>query len=735
MRITMKQWLVVVGICAALSGCGGDGPTAESTGVSTTPAKTPGRVQFSVPSLSVSEAAGTATVTITRTNGSDGAVTVRVESRDGTAVAGADYTAVNTTVTFVDGDSAPKTIAVTIANDTVVEPDETLYLTLTVQSGGANRGATYELLLTINDDDVAPPTAAPKAVISSSYRQLHIDWTGVVGATSYRVLKSATANAPFVQVGEDLPATARSTDIEIVLMQEDWLNARYRIAACNSGGCTESESLSVAGLSVPLIGYLKPPHRKDDQLFGEAIALSADGNTLVVGAPYEDSGATGVGGNPVDDCDAETPTNCSPDSGAVFIYTRTGSTWSAPVYIKATNVGTTNAFDYFGSSVALSADGNVLAVGAPYEDSSSPGTANEGASSAGAVYVYTRGEDGNWSGPQYLKASNPGEFDYFGTIVALSGDGTVLAVGATGEASSATGIGGIANDDAPWAGAVYVFTRSGSTWSGPVYVKASNTHPYAWFGYSLALNADGTTLAVGATDEDSGATGIGGNQVPDRGVLGPTNCALSSGAVYVYSRNGATWSSTPVYIKAPQAENFSNFGWSLSLSDDGNLLAVTQPWGDNGGAVHSYVRSNGTWSLFASITSPSEDTYTEFGRAVALSRDGNTLAVGASWDSTPTAHIGAETDAPIAYSGNVYVYKRSATEWSAPTYVKAPNPTSDVGFGMQVALSADGLTMVVGAPWEDSAATGLNGDQFNDCDPINGTGSNCASNSGAVYIY
>lgn len=598
MRITMKQWLVVVGICAALSGCGGDGPTAESTGVSTTPAKTPGRVQFSVPSLSVSEAAGTATVTITRTNGSDGAVTVRVESRDGTAVAGADYTAVNTTVTFADGDSTPKTVAVTIANDTVVEPDETLYLTLTVQSGGANRGATYELLLTINDDDVAPPTAAPKAVISSAYRQLHIDWTGVVGATSYRVLKSATANAPFVQVGEDLPATARSTDIEIVLMQEDWLNARYRIAACNSGGCTESESLSVAGLSVPLIGYLKPPHRKDDQLFGEAIALSADGNTLVVGAPYEDSGATGVGGNPVDDCDAETPTNCSPDSGAVFIY-----------------------------------------------------------------------------------------------------------------------------------------TRSGSTWSGPVYVKASNTHPYAWFGYSLALNADGTTLAVGATDEDSGATGIGGNQVPDRGVLGPTNCALSSGAVYVYSRNGATWSSTPVYIKAPQAENFSNFGWSLSLSDDGNLLAVTQPWGDNGGAVHSYVRSNGTWSLFASITSPSEDTYTEFGRAVALSRDGNTLAVGASWDSTPTAHIGAETDAPIAYSGNVYVYKRSATEWSAPTYVKAPNPTSDVGFGMQVALSADGLTMVVGAPWEDSAATGLNGDQFNDCDPINGTGSNCASNSGAVYIY
>jgi hypothetical protein len=731
----MKHWLVAIGICLALSGCGSEGPTAKSTGVDTapgpgSPVRDSSRVQFAAPSISVDESAGSVNIEITRTDRADGAVTVRVQSRDGTAVAGVDYTAVDTTVTFADGDSAPKSVTLTIANDTVDEPDETLYLTLTVQAGDAVRGSTYETLVTIKDDDVSPPTSAPKATLSSVYRHLHIDWTGVTGATSYRVLKSATAGAPFVQVGDDLPATARSTDIEIVLIKEDWLNARYRIAACNSGGCTESDPLSVAGHSMPLIGYLKAGYSGRYQEFGSAIALSADGSVLAVGVPWDGSAATGIGGNPVNGCYGEVPANCSEASGAVYVYTRSGSTWSAPVYIKADNIGTGNGYDEFGASVALSADGTVLAVGAPGESSGSRVAPDETAIEAGAVYVYVRGTDGSWSGPQYLKASNPDAGDRFGSSVALSSDGTVLAVGAPYEDSGTTGVNSVPDNNAFSAGAVYVFARSGASWSDPVYVKASNTHAFDGFGSSVALNSDGSMLAVGAPYEGSPATGVGGSQIVDCGPGMPI-CSWSSGAVYLYSRSGASWLNDPVYIKSPEEMSSAYFGMAIALSEAADILVVGQPYGGNSGMVHSYVRSGNTWSFGASLASPGLD-WAGFGSAVALSRDGHTLAVGAPWDEMTTAHVGAEGDEG-AFAGSVYVYKREDAGWSAPLFVKAPNPQAGDSFGSQVALNGDGSTLVVGAPDEDSAATGLNGDQFEMC--AGASSVNCAEDSGAVYIY
>jgi hypothetical protein len=110
------------------------------------------------------------------------------------------------------------------------------------------------------------------------------------------------------------------------------------------------------------------------------------------------------------------------------------------------------------------------------------------------------------------------------------------------EDSNATGINGNqADDSAPDSGAVYVFTRSGGVWSQQAYVKASNTGPGDSFGFSLALSADGNTLAVGAYLENSNATGIGGNQAD--------NSALDSGAVYVFTRSGGVWSQQ-AYIKA-----------------------------------------------------------------------------------------------------------------------------------------------------------------------------------------
>ncbi len=279
--------------------------------------------------------------------------------------------------------------------------------------------------------------------------------------------------------------------------------------------------------------YIKASNTDENDQFGYSVALSADGNTLAVSAWQEDSNATGV--NPVN---GQTD-NSAGDTGAVYVFSRSGSSWSQQAYIKASN---TDADDWFGWSVALSADGNTLAVGAIFEDSNATsvnpvgGQTDNSANNAGAVYVFTR-SGSSWSQQAYIKASNTDEGDQFGYSVALSADGNTLAVGAWQEDSNATGVnpvGGQADNRAFDAGAVYVFTRSGSSWSQQVYIKASNTDKYDYFSRSVALSADGNTLAVGAIGEASNATDV--NPVGGQA----DNSAGNAGAVYVFVPDDVT---------------------------------------------------------------------------------------------------------------------------------------------------------------------------------------------------
>jgi hypothetical protein len=165
-------------------------------------------------------------------------------------------------------------------------------------------------------------------------------------------------------------------------------------------------------------------------------------------------------------------------------------------------------------------------VGARYESSNATGIngdqADNSAANSGAVYVFTR-TGSSWAQQAYIKASNTGANDVFGLSVSLSGD--TLAVGAFGEASNAMGINGNEADNSTSnSGAVYVFTRTGSTWAQQAYVKASNTEANDRFGGSVSLSGD--TLVVGAFGEASNATGINGSEVD--------NAAPNSGAVYVF---------------------------------------------------------------------------------------------------------------------------------------------------------------------------------------------------------
>src|SRR6266700_973154 len=333
----------------------------------------------------------------------------------------------------------------------------------------------------------------------------------------------------------------------------------------NSCGGVPEDMPPISGLQA----YVKASNTGAADEFGFAVALSIDGNTLVVGAPGEASAG------------AETD-NSAPSAGAVYVYLRSGTTWTQQAYIKASNP---EAGDQFGASVALSDNGNTLAVGATGEDSALPGvtagnvsevTAGNAAPGAGAVYIFTLSA-GTWSQQAYVKASNTGADDQFGISVALSSDGSTLAVGATGEDSALTGVTpgivseGTAGNAAPGAGAVYVFTRDlGGVWSQQAYVKASNTDADDQFGISVALNSDGNTLAVGTTGEDSALTGVRAGIV-DETTAG--NAAPGAGAVYVFTRVGTAWAQE-AYIKASNTGVLDLFGLSVSLSSDGDILAV-----------------------------------------------------------------------------------------------------------------------------------------------------------------
>ena len=403
-----------------------------------------------------------------------------------------------------------------------------------------------------------------------------------------------------------------------------------------------------------------------------------------------------------------------------------GCTDSAPVdvvdslaaavgYFKASNP---DAGDQFAASVALSADGGTLAVGAVLEDSAAigvDGVANDdSASSAGGVYVFVRSGEG-WAQQAYVKASNTEEGDQFGTSVALSADGTTLAVSALYEASAATGVGGNQDDDSAYAsGAVYVYTRADDTWSQQAYLKASNTGFNDCFGTSVALAADGDTLAVGAFYEDSAATGVGGDQA--------NNGAPESGAVYVFARSNTVWSQQ-AYIKASNTAGNDHFGASVALAADGDTLAVGAyseastavgvggDQADNGapaaGAVYVFVRANKLWAQQAYIKASNTDTNDLFGYSVALAADGATLAVGAYGEASKTAVDPNDDSLPDA--GAAYVFVRMNAVWSQQAYLKAADPGQTDRFGVSVALSADGDTLAVGAPYEDSAAAGVGG--------------------------
>ncbi|MBL8804140.1 MAG: FG-GAP repeat protein [Planctomycetes bacterium] len=407
--------------------------------------------------------------------------------------------------------------------------------------------------------------------------------------------------------------------------------------------------------------YLKASNTEQYDDFGASVAISGD--TLVVGAYSEDSDATGVNGNQA--------SNNATDSGAVYVFVRSGGVWSQQAYLKASNTG---QFDEFGVAVAIS--GDTLVVGANREDSSATGVNGSQANNAfdaGAAYVFIR-SGGVWSQQAYLKASNTGNNDWFGVSVAIDQDTAVI--GARYEDSDATGVNGSqANNTASVdSGAAYVFVRSGGIWSQQAYLKASNTEMNDSFGASVAVSGD--TVVIGALWEDSSAAGPNGNQA--------SNAAQDAGAAYVFHRTGGAWSQQ-AYLKASNTEAGDRFGYSVAVSGDtlvvGAPLEDSNTTGLNGnqaddsaaqsGAAYVFVRSGGVWSQQAYLKASNAQTGDHFGWSVAVA--GDTLLVGANReDSSATGVNGNQADNSAEDSGAAYVF----TLPMAVTYCTAGTSTN-----------------------------------------------------------
>jgi hypothetical protein len=243
--------------------------------------------------------------------------------------------------------------------------------------------------------------------------------------------------------------------------------------------------------------YLKASNTGEWDLLGISVAMAGD--TMVVGAPGEGSNAAGVNGSQSNDS--------APGAGAAYVFVRLGTNWQQQAYLKASNP---EAGDNFGHAVAIS--DHTIVIGAPNESSSATGVngdpSNNSAPGSGAAYVFVRSGT-NWVQQAYLKASNTGSADYFGTAVTIADD--TVVIGASQERSAASGVNGNQHDDSAFAaGAAYVFVRNGTNWTQQAYLKASNTDGEDLFGASLSV--EGNTVVVGAYQEASNAIGVNGNQ-------------------------------------------------------------------------------------------------------------------------------------------------------------------------------------------------------------------------------
>jgi hypothetical protein len=430
-------------------------------------------------------------------------------------------------------------------------------------------------------------------------------------------------------------------------------------------------------------GKLTGKEELKEGLLGYSVALSANGDTALIGAAYDEKQA-----------------------GAAYVFTRSGESWSQQARLVATGE---SGEGHFGDSVALSANGNTALIGAPNDNSS-----------VGAAWIFTRTGE-KWKQAQELTGHGESGEGVFGRGVALSAEGTTAIVGGPlsgstggawvfthepekwgqqGEALTVGGVDGLgesvalsANGNtalvgAPLANAVtggaYVFTRSDGNWSEQSQLTGSNEAGGGEFGVSVALSGDGNTALVGA---------------------------YFGSAAWVFTRSEEKWSQQEKLTTGEGSEEFY-FGKSVALATDGVAALVGGYDYEGKGAAWAFTRSGSSWShLGGKITGEGESADGGFGFSVALSEGGYTALVGspfgneklgAGWvftnDSAPTvtseAASGVTTEAVTLHAtvnangnGTECVFEYGTSTDYGRTVECSPKPTGEVPVAVSAALS------------------------------------------------
>jgi hypothetical protein len=361
----------------------------------------------------------------------------------------------------------------------------------------------------------------------------------------------------------------------------------------------------------------------------------------------------------------------------------------------------------FGYSVALSDDGNTALIDAR-DDS------EEGMQSNGAAYIFIRSEAG-WSQQAKLLASDKAGLDLFGKSVALSADGNVAVIGALGHDK-----GGI---DAN--GAAYIFTRSMGCWSEQAILLANDKSSADFFGWSVALSADGNIALIGAVFEDDNETIDNGaayvfthsmghwsqqakllandklkgshlGQSVSLSRAGDTALVGANGAAYVFTHSMAGWSQEGKLLPSDKMPR-NAFGNSVSLSEDGNTALIGDFTNhDNNtqynGAAYVFTYSVDGWSQQAKLLANDKADFDHFGGSVVLSRGGDAAFIG-------TYGVGKREG--VTGNGAAYIFTHSMGNWTQQKKLLANDKTANNNFGWSMALSGDGNTMLIGS-WGNS---------------------------------
>jgi trimeric autotransporter adhesin len=616
-------------------------------------------------------------------------------------------------------------------------------------------------------------------------KTLNFSWSAVEGASYYKLMKNQGGNSGFVQVGSNITGTSVTEEISVHL--QDWINTRYIVQSCDTNDvCQDSNNTYTATEMLKSIGKVQASNADANDLFGWSVALSGDGQTLAVGAPAEDSNTRGVNGDQT--------SNNSRDSGAVYVFVKENGLWVQQAYLKASNTEqpgiNTNRFlpnDRFGYRLAISDDGNTLAVSAINEDSPSWGV-NCNQDNYERVTIVTSSSSSNSSSTSVSSTSSSVDTDEI--YIAA----TELNIGA-----------------------VYVFKRADTTWSQTAYIKPEYTIAHEFkssddllFGNTLSMSGDGKTIAVGVSVDaftftenqnviqfnrssalaclnyddlnpssfNSSSTSSVSSRSSSSSSISSSSSSVrtyggtQSGAVYTFVETESGWQ-VEAWIKPVINEQGDQFGTSVALSLDGNTLVVgamgedskaTGVNGDasdnscfyldtaareykfdagcskygvanilqlDGGAAYVFTRNNGSWTQQAFLKPATSFLQTHFGSAVDISGDASTIAIGVTGDPSTINQIvnGASVEDKNSFNnpsaGAAYIFKHNGTSWAQEAFIKPEVNLPTYEFGNTVKLSADGSLLAVGSYRESSNAKGIDGNP----------GDISANSAGALFIF